>query len=199
MRFPAAMIALVAATLAAGCATVTTGTDDLVTVETDPKGASCALSTEKGQVAVINPTPGSIKTPKSRMDLRVRCEKEGYLPTEGVIASNFAPMTLGNALIGGVIGIAVDAASGAMTDYDDGVKIALIPETFPSEEKRDEFFDKLTGDVETRHAKEVEQIRSSCGADKTRCERKLKVADDAQAKQLATLEDQRAQARIEEG
>jgi hypothetical protein len=36
-------------------------------------------------------------------------------------------MTAGNILVGGVIGLGVDAASGAMNEYDPVVKVAMSP------------------------------------------------------------------------
>ena len=45
-------------------------------------------------------------------------------------------MTFGNILFGGIIGIAVDAASGAMHQYPDSVTITLIPDEFATAEAR---------------------------------------------------------------
>ena len=92
---------LAAAASVAGCATVATGTDDTVTVDTDPSGAVCRLSARGEPIAVVNPTPGSIGVPKSRADLNVACELDGHLVSEGVIASGVQAMTFGNVLLGG--------------------------------------------------------------------------------------------------
>jgi hypothetical protein len=43
--------------------------------------------------------------------------KECYQPGTAIIPSNIEGMTAGNLLFGGVIGIGVDAASGAMNKY----------------------------------------------------------------------------------
>ena len=165
------------------------------TIDTEPDGARCVLFTESGQVAVISPTPGSIKVPKSKKDLSVRCEKDGYFPTEGVIASSFQAMTIGNVLFGGIIGVAIDAGSGAMNKYDEGVSITLIPESFSSEEERDGFFDKLRADYLAGYDAAVVKIEDKCEAAGT-CESQLENAEESRDTRLAEIEAMRAEAKI---
>jgi len=179
----------------AGCATITTGSNDLVTIDTDPSGAVCKLTRGDKQIGVINPTPGSLEVPKSQHDLTVRCEHEGYLTTEGTIESDFQAMTLGNVIFGGLIGVAVDAASGAMTKYEDGVSITLIPAAFPTAAVRDAFFDQVIADLENNYDAAVEQIKRGCG-DQADCESKLKKAEEKRDARLAELETQRGQVTI---
>jgi hypothetical protein len=174
----------------AGCATITTGSTDLVTIDTDPPGAVCKLTRGDKQIGVINPTPDSLEVPKSQHDLTVRCEREGYLVTEGTIESGFQAMTLGNVLFGGVVGVIIDAASGAMTKYEDGAKITLIPEAFPTIAERDAFFDQVIADLQGRYDVAVAEIERGC-ADEAACESKLKKATKKLDARLAELEVQR--------
>ena len=51
-------------------------------------------------------------------------------------------MTFGNILFGGIIGIAVDAVSGATAEYEANVSIRMTPAEFLSVETRDKFFDQ---------------------------------------------------------
>jgi hypothetical protein len=44
-----------------------------------------------------------------------------------VLASETEIMTAGNVVFGGVIGLGIDAASGAMNKYQPGVEIAMSP------------------------------------------------------------------------
>lgn len=195
MRMFTAITLLGCAAAVAGCATITKGTDELVTINTDPGGAQCVLFTDDKQIAVINPTPGSIKVPKSKKDLSVRCEKDGYLPAEGVIASSFQAMTFGNILFGGIIGIAIDAGSGAMNKYEDGVSITLIPESFTSEEERDDFFDTLRADFLVEYDAAVVEINDKCEASEN-CESRLKDAEENRDARLAEIEAKRGEAKI---
>ena len=188
-------ITVLGCAVAVGCATITKGTDDLVTIDTKPDGAQCILFTQDKQIAVVNPTPGSIKVPKSKKDLSVRCEKDGYFPTEGVIASSFQAMTFGNILFGGIIGVAIDAGSGAMNKYEEGVSITLIPESFSSEEERDGFFDTLRADLLVEYDAAVVKINDKCAASDN-CERRLKDAEESRDTRLAEIETMRAEAKI---
>jgi hypothetical protein len=126
------------ATLLAGCATIVEGTDQTVSVHTEPSGAECRLTRGGTLVGVINPTPGSVNVDKSRREISVSCEREGYRNAVGILDSDFQATTLGNLIIGGIIGVGVDAASGAMNEYDESIIIHMIPEDpFPAEAERE--------------------------------------------------------------
>ena len=113
--------------LSSGCATITKGTSQTVTINTDPHGAICTLTRDAKPLAVVNPTPGSMPIEKGKGTIAILCKKGGYLDAEGAMASEFQAITFGNILFGGLIGIAVDAASGAMHEYPAMVTIQLIP------------------------------------------------------------------------
>ncbi|MEL6289004.1 MAG: hypothetical protein AAFQ42_05785 [Pseudomonadota bacterium] len=72
-------------------------------------------------------TPGQVKVSKSSQNIQVACEKAGYQPAQVVLNSEFEAMTAGNLLVGGVIGLAVDAGTGAMNKYDGVVTVPLQP------------------------------------------------------------------------
>jgi hypothetical protein len=97
-----------------GCATITRGTTDTLIVESDPAGAEVQLSN-----GMSGKTPTSFKLPRSD-SVVVKIKKEGYEPLEinvtpQVSGAGGAGMA-GNVLLGGLIGAAVDAGSGAMND-----------------------------------------------------------------------------------
>ena len=107
----ALLIAAIAASSAA-CATVTRGTNEAWTVETDPVGAT--VKTTAG--FACDATPCTFKMPrKSEFDVTIT--KPGYKTvntrvihqTAGAGAAGMA----GNVLVGGIIGVGVDALSGA--------------------------------------------------------------------------------------
>ena len=113
------------ALLAAGCSTITTGTTQPVSIVTvGVEGATCELtSPEVGTVTVV--TPAQAVLPKSQHSVRVLCRKECYADGQGIINSTFEEMTAGNLLVGGVVGVAVDASSGAMNRYDNRVEVQM--------------------------------------------------------------------------
>ena len=111
--------------LLTGCATITTGTTQSILVDTTPTGAICRFSRSNREVGVVNPTPGMLMINKDGAPLTVICTKTGYYPNTGILRANFEPMALGNILLGGIIGIVVDAASGADRKYDAALSVTL--------------------------------------------------------------------------
>jgi hypothetical protein len=122
MRTVVAVLALAVA----GCATITKGTTQNVAVDTPgAPGAVCTISTTVGPQTVT--TPGTFILAKSSAALPVKCTKECYQEAGGILGSSFEAMTVGNIIAGGVIGIGVDAMSGAINKYPDQISIPMIP------------------------------------------------------------------------
>ena len=108
----------------AGCATITQGTDQTLAVNSQPPGAACTLTREGAVIAEVANTPGSVSVSKSTHGIVVDCDKPGYFGST-VLKSELNAATAGNVVIGGLIGIAVDAASGAMHKYPQSVLVPL--------------------------------------------------------------------------
>jgi hypothetical protein len=107
-----------------GCATIIDGTTQSVSVTTTPEdGAACTLVNSQGTWYVTS--PGSTTVHKTKADLDVTCTKPGYKPGHVVAISHFTGKTVGNVLAGGVIGMGVDAASGANFHYDSPITVPL--------------------------------------------------------------------------
>ena len=113
------------------CASITTGTSQAVSVVTEPAGAMCVVSRDGETLGVVNPTPGSLTVTKASSALTVRCQRPGHQVALATVASGLQPMTLGNLLIGGVIGLGVDAATGAINQYPASVALALAANPLP--------------------------------------------------------------------
>lgn len=111
-----------------GCATIFEGTSQSVSISTDPAGADCTIERAGTRIGQINPTPGSIHIDKSKNDLSVLCTHAGYLPATVAQSPKFQATTFGNILIGGLVGVVVDAASGANFQYPNDVRISLAPD-----------------------------------------------------------------------
>jgi hypothetical protein len=65
--------------------------------------------------------------PRASTTVAVNCVKQRYTTGFGTLASENEIMTAGNVIFGGVIGLGIDAASGAMNKYQPGVEIAMSP------------------------------------------------------------------------
>lgn len=113
------------AIMLSGCSTLTTGTTQAVSLATPgADGANCELtSPEIGTINVVS--PAQVMLSKSQHSVKVVCRKECHAEGQGIINSSFEEMTAGNILIGGVVGVAVDASSGAMNKYDPRVEIPM--------------------------------------------------------------------------
>ena len=105
------IITLAAALTLAGCATVTRGTTNQVQIQSEPSGAN--VRTSLNQTCT---TPCTLQV--SRKDeFTVVFEKPGYASQEvevkTQIAGSGAAGFAGNILLGGVVGMAADAATGS--------------------------------------------------------------------------------------
>lgn len=121
---------LVALGQLAGCASITTGKMQPISVQaqcesTPVIGAGCSLTNSKGKWFVN--TPGSVTINKAYGDLVVECTKEGLSPAGGTFKSSSNGGVWGNVIAGGIIGYAVDASSGAGFDYPTQMNVTFLP------------------------------------------------------------------------
>jgi hypothetical protein len=103
-----------------GCASIVSGTSQVVSVETlhssgNVAGATCKLENDKGVYYVT--TPGTVTVHRAYGDMNVKCEKPGFDAGLASVKSSTKAMMAGNIVFGGFIGAGVDAASGAAYDY----------------------------------------------------------------------------------
>lgn len=113
--------------LFAGCSTIVKGTDQQVSVNTPGvTGAVCQLQSPAVGTRTVQP-PANIVLPKSKHNVAVTCQAQCFAKGVGTLASHTEMMTAGNVLFGGIIGLGVDAASGAMNKYDPGVEVMMTP------------------------------------------------------------------------
>lgn len=119
-----AVIALAAA--CGGCATITRGTTDQVQILSEPAGAE--VRTSLNQTCT---TPCTLQFNR-KDEFTVTASKPGYhsaeMPVTTRIAGGGAAGFAGNVLIGGVVGMGVDAASGATLEhYPNPVMLNMVP------------------------------------------------------------------------
>ena len=179
-------LALAGTLLIAGCATVVSGSSQNVSMVTSPPGANCIFRREGTVIGVINPTPGTLAVSRSRNSIEVRCSKDGYAAASGMVDARFQPVTLGNILLGGVIGGAVDAASGAATQYAPELTLTLTPTVFRRTAERDAFF----ADRRTRFLAQIRSAREHTVANchDSDCDRKLSLSREEERAGLARID-----------
>ncbi len=157
-----AIVILIGGLLIQGCATVTSGTTSSIAVVTDPPGATCNLRRDGQIIAIVNPTPGTATVSKSVKPIAVDCTRAGGQPGAAVIQPEFQPMTIGNVLLGGVIGLVIDAASGAMGTYPPNIIVALAPDRFDSTVQRDTFYQTRAEEVRRLYDERMRVVRENC-------------------------------------
>lgn len=111
----------------AGCSTITKGTTQAVMISTPgADGATCRLfSPAFGERTLV--TPASLVVEKSQHSIQITCSKRCFTNGSGLISSELEVMTAGNLVVGGVIGLGVDAATGAMHHYNPATQIIMAP------------------------------------------------------------------------
>lgn len=115
---------LVCAVLVTGCASITRGTTSQVQIQSQPAGAE--VRTSMGHTCV---TPCSLQF--SRKDeFTVTVSKAGFhsveIPVKTQVAGAGAAGFVGNVMLGGVVGMAADAATGATLEHFPNPVIATL-------------------------------------------------------------------------
>jgi hypothetical protein len=111
----------------AGCATVIRGTQQDFAIQSTPPGATASLST--GQSCV---TPCSLRLPRKE-DFDVSFSMDGYDSGTAHVTSGWSragtqTFVIGNIILGGLVGMGVDASSGATRDlWPNPLVVTLVP------------------------------------------------------------------------
>ena len=198
MKYGKFAMALLASTalVTGGCSTIVEGTDQTVSVLTDPSEASCELTRDGQTVGHVNPTPGSVRLEKSGTDVIVYCKKDGHFDGTETLSSSVAGMTFGNIRFGGVIGFAVDGVSGAMNKYDTSVKVILPPKSFASTEARDAYFNRQKRLIETQATTAIAKVRKECNAEEQDCDGLVSAIEAERDSELRQLTSQKSTATV---
>ncbi len=116
--------AMAAICLLSGCASIVSGVNQSLTVDTPGcGGASCRLTNDKGTWAVT--TPGSVVVHRAYGPLTIVCTKDNVPSATTTVESKTKGMAFGNILFGGVIGGGVDVGTGAAYDYPISIVVPM--------------------------------------------------------------------------
>ena len=113
--------------LLTSCSSIIEGTSQEITVNTTPDKAQCDLVREGIVIASIASTPASATIKKTKNDITIKCNKPGYQEATFFNKSDVDGATVGNIILGGGIGWAIDSASGADNKYLSPVNMTLVP------------------------------------------------------------------------
>ena len=182
-----------------GCATLTKGNSQSITIDTKPAGAECTLSRGGTTISIVNPTPGTVNVDKAMADISVICKKADYHDGVGTLSSKFQGMTFGNILFGGLVGLAIDAGSGAINRYDPMLSLLLVPKEFNSAVERDVFFDGMKAQCLSEHSKALAELSSTCEGDpekKEICQSEIKATEARKEARLIEITKMRHFAKV---
>ena len=117
-----------------GCASIISGREADVTINTNPPAAHVVVQNETGENIASAVTPATISLKRGRGFFKkapryvAKIEKQGYEPKRVAIRPKLNPWILGNVALGGVIGLAADSATGAMWRFTpDDIEQQLTP------------------------------------------------------------------------
>jgi hypothetical protein len=126
MAFVVRPILLAPLLAAAACSAIAKGDHQVVTFDTEPPGAECTL-TRAGVVVASFRTPTALRLERTRSEMALVCRKKDFTDAAAVLKSGVSATTFGNILAGGVVGWAVDSASGADNEYPETTRLTLTP------------------------------------------------------------------------
>jgi hypothetical protein len=117
--------------ISVNCASIIHGNKQDVYFTSQPTGAILYIDDHK-----VGPTPKTIRLPRkgrivgessSKKSYKIKIEMEGYLPYEIYVKRDVDNWLWGNLFFGGVFGIAIDAATGAMYRLTPDQVVGTLP------------------------------------------------------------------------
>lgn len=107
------LVALAFAMVINSCASIVKGSKQDVSVDSSPQKANVIIKSTSGIEFFNGTTPATMKLPKKN-EYVVNVSLDGYQETKIPITQSFETWAIGNIFCGGIIGLAIDYANGAM-------------------------------------------------------------------------------------
>lgn len=123
-RFVALATMVALGVLGGGCATVLNGDHQMVAFSTEPEGALV-----KVDGVPMGRTPCVVPVPRKGGDKLLMFELENYKTVMTELDNHIHAAGFGNIILGGLVGVVVDAASGRAGSYQDSLHIVMEPGT----------------------------------------------------------------------
>ena len=161
IRHYLAILALVGgASLLGGCATIVSGDETDTQITTDPIGAECELIGDGYNMVVKS--PANVQLDSDAAPVTIICNADGHIEERTEIDTSMDGSIFGNILMGGLIGIAIDAASGSGQKYPENVDLVLVPTSFPDIAARDAWYERQVQRIEDKYVRIAEEMPSYC-------------------------------------
>lgn len=109
-----------------GCATIFKGTSQDIVIKSTPEKAHVTIRSSNGEEMLSGVTPISTKLPKKNSYM-VSIKLDGYKQAIIPISQSLDGWFIGNLICGGIVGMIIDFADGAMWDLEPGtINVALL-------------------------------------------------------------------------
>ena len=113
------LLTLTLLTTLTGCASVVSDSNYDVKLDSYPRGADITIKDKAGKRIFAGQTPELVSLDSGAgffqgAKYTVEYKKKGYQPSYKIIDSSFDAWVVGNVLVGGLAGIVIDGATGAM-------------------------------------------------------------------------------------
>ena len=109
MNIKLLQVTLACLLLLGGCATITSGSTQTISVSSSPAGASVTVTPGEQKTT----TPGKLILKRDGGPYMVKVTLEGYAPYSVLLATETNGWVFGNLIVGGLIGLAIDSSTGA--------------------------------------------------------------------------------------
>lgn len=117
MKKVAFLLVLLLAVLIIGCATIISGTKQDISVNSTPASASVTVKTVGGVGVFTGTTPATCKLERKR-EYIVYVRLDGFQEQQIQVSHSFNAWVVGNLVCGGVLGLVIDAVTGAMWNLE---------------------------------------------------------------------------------
>lgn len=154
-RFAVAALAL------SGCASIASDNQNNIYIETQPvETAYCEINGKsfKRQIEA----PSTVNLSAADAPLTVTCKAPGYHPATKTLDTTTDGWIFGNILLGGVVGMTIDSVRGAGEHYPLQLTLTLEPEGFATAAERDDFFNALRDETQTKWNGILADIQFQC-------------------------------------
>jgi hypothetical protein len=108
-----------------GCASIFQGKHQYISVDSIPQGAQCDLLRKGQHLASVATTPQIVTVTRTKDDILVTCHMAGYWDASQSLHSGVAGTTLGNVVLGGFVGWAIDSGNGSDNEYPYAVNLQM--------------------------------------------------------------------------
>lgn len=181
------------------CASIISDNESTTYFATTPEHARCELHGQ--DFTRVVETPGSMVLPADAAPVTVACTAEGYRTTTALLDTSADGWVVGNALfglLGGPIGLIIDASRGAGQQYPPQFALVLEPSSFPSLAERDAWYDRRRSEIEASWAETIESVQQTCRRNNAQpsCKNRLSVLEKKRDDELASLEERRNTATV---